>query len=77
MHYVTEFKYGERFENKLYLSTIIDLYDRYPISYVMSDHNNNPLVFDTFEKILGAVFAFLALTVQLCLTLRTLLLIRE
>lgn len=49
---VTEFKYGERFENKLYLSTIIDLYDRYPISYVMSDHNNNPLVFDIFDKVM-------------------------
>ena len=43
---VTEFKYGKSTEHKLYLSTIIDLYDRYPISYVMSNHNNNALVIE-------------------------------
>lgn len=47
---VTEFKYGKRFEYKLYLSAIMDLYDRYPISYVLGDHNNNPLVNETFDK---------------------------
>ena len=47
---VTEFKYGKSSEHKFYLSTIIDLYDRYPISYVMSHHNNNRLVFETFDK---------------------------
>ena len=29
---VTEFKYGDRFEHKLYLSVILDLYDRFPVS---------------------------------------------
>lgn len=47
---VTEFKYGLRKENKLYLSLIMDLYDRTPISYIINDHNNNPLVFSTFDK---------------------------
>ena len=47
---VTEFKYGKRLEHKLYLSAIIDLYDRYPISYVLGDRNNNLLVFETFDK---------------------------
>ena len=47
---VTEFKYGPKNENKLYLSAILDLYDRSIISYVLSDSNNNILVFDTFKK---------------------------
>lgn len=46
---VTEFKIpGEK--KKLYLSAILDLYDRYPISYVISYRNDNKLVFDTFNK---------------------------
>ncbi len=46
---VTEFKVpGEN--KKLYLSAIIDLYDRYPVSYVISCRNNNQLVFKTFDK---------------------------
>lgn len=49
---VTEFKYGKKFENKIYLSAILDLYDRYPVSYILGDHNNNPLVFDTFNEAL-------------------------
>ena len=45
---VTEFKVvGQK--QKLYLSAIIDLYDRSIVSYVLSNHNNNKLVFDTFD----------------------------
>lgn len=46
---VTEFKIpGEK--KKLYLSMILDLYDRYPVSYVISSRNDNRLVFKTFEQ---------------------------
>lgn len=46
---VTEFKIpGEK--KKLYLSVIIDLYDRYPVAYVISSRNDNNLVFRTFDK---------------------------
>jgi len=48
---VTEFKYyiGKE-KHKLYLSAILDLYDRRIVSYVIRDNNNNALVFDTFDK---------------------------
>lgn len=50
---VTEFKVpGEK--KKLYLSAIIDLYDRYPIAYVISSRNDNRLVFKTFDKATAA-----------------------
>ena len=46
---VTEFKIpGET--KKLYLSAILDLYDRYPVSYVISCRNDNRLVFRTYDK---------------------------
>ena len=46
---VTEFKVpGEK--KKIYLSAIIDLYDRYPISHVISCRNDNKLVFKTFDN---------------------------
>ena len=48
---VTEFKYyvnGEK--HKVYLSAILDLYDRRIVSYVIGDSNNNSLVFKTFEQ---------------------------
>lgn len=46
---VTEFKVpGEK--KKLYLSVILDLYDRYPVSFVMSLRNDNNLVFKPFER---------------------------
>lgn len=49
---VTEFKIpGER-NKKLYLSAILDLYDRYPIAFVISKRNDNRLVFKTFDKAL-------------------------
>ena len=44
-------KYGIGTEEsgKIYLSAIIDLCDKRPVSYVISDHNDNPLVFETFD----------------------------
>lgn len=50
---VTEFKVpGEK--KKLYLSAILDLYDRYPVAYVISSKNDNRLVFRTFDKAVAA-----------------------
>lgn len=50
---VTEFKVpGEK--KKLYLSAIIDLYDRYPVSHVISCRNDNKLVFKTFDKAIAS-----------------------
>ena len=48
---VTEFKYyinGKK--QKIYLSAILDLYDRRIVSYVINDSNNNSLVFDTLDQ---------------------------
>ena len=48
---VTEFKWHEGpICHKLYLSAILDLYDRSVVAYVLSRRNNNRLVFQTFEK---------------------------
>ena len=48
---MTEFKYYIGTEkHKVYLSAILDLYDRRIVSYVIRDNNNNSLVFDTFDK---------------------------
>jgi putative transposase len=47
---VTEFKYYVGPEiHKIYLSAILDLYDRRMVAYAISDHNDNRLVFDTFD----------------------------
>lgn len=47
---VTEFHYYIGMEkHKVYLSAILDLYDRRIVSYVISDRNNNALVFETFD----------------------------
>lgn len=54
---VSEFKYGtgdDEHKGKIYLSVILDLCDRRPVSYEYSDHNDNPLVFNTFDKALAA-----------------------
>jgi transposase InsO family protein len=45
---VTEFKIPES-GRKLYLSGILDLYDRSIVSYVLQNRNDNKLVFDTFD----------------------------
>ena len=50
---VTEFKVPGT-QKKLYLSAILDLYDRYPVSHVISCRNDNHLVFKTFEKAIEA-----------------------
>ena len=48
---VTEFKYYVGSEvKKLYLSAILDLYDRRIVAYKIGDSNNNPLVFETFDE---------------------------
>lgn len=53
---VTEFKWYEGVQvHKLYLSAILDLYDRRIVSFVIGESNNNPLVFKTFDK---AVMAY-------------------
>ena len=50
---VTEFKVpGDK--KKIYLSAIIDSYDRYPVAYVISGRNDNKLVFKTFDKAIMA-----------------------
>ncbi|SFX24718.1 Transposase InsO and inactivated derivatives [Ruminococcus sp. XPD3002] len=48
---VTEFKYyvGSSVK-KLYLSAILDLYDRRIVAYKIEDSNNNHLVFSTFDE---------------------------
>jgi transposase InsO family protein len=48
---VTEFKWYEGTEtHKVYLSAILDLYDRRIVSFVIGDRNDNSLVFKTFDK---------------------------
>lgn len=50
---VTEFKWYEgKVIHKIYLSAILDLFDRRIVSFVIGDHNNNSLVFETFDKAL-------------------------
>jgi len=44
---VTEFKYGDG--DRMYLSAILDLKDKGIVSYAIGRHNNNQLVFDTFD----------------------------
>lgn len=50
---VTEFKIPGG-KKKLYLSAIIDLYDRFPVAHVISARNDNRLVFKTFDKAISA-----------------------
>lgn len=48
---VSEFKYyGENEVHKIYLSAILDLYDRRIVTFKISDHNDNPLVMNTFDE---------------------------
>ena len=48
---VTEFKWYEGpVIHKLYLSAILDLYDLYPVAWVVSNRNDNKLVLDTFAQ---------------------------
>ena len=41
-------------KHKVYLSAILDLYDRRIVSYIIGDSNNNALVFDTFDNAVKA-----------------------
>ena len=48
---VTEFKYYIGIEvHKVYLSAILDLYDRRIVAFKISDRNDNPLVMNTFDE---------------------------
>ena len=48
---VTEFKYYIGIEvHKVYLSAILDLYDRRIVAYKIGNHNDNPLVMNTFDE---------------------------
>lgn len=48
---VSEFKYYKGVEvHKIYLSAILDLYDRRIVAFKLSDHNDNPLVMNTFDE---------------------------
>lgn len=52
---VTEFKYylnGKK--HKIYLSAILDLYDKRIVSYAIGNSNNNHLVFETFNRAIKA-----------------------
>lgn len=52
---VTEFHYYIGIQqHKVYLSAILDLYDRRIVAYIIRDNNNNALVFDTFDAAIGA-----------------------
>lgn len=52
---VTEFKYYVGAEvRKIYLSAILDLYDRRLVSYKIGDSNNNLLVFETLDEAVKA-----------------------
>lgn len=52
---VTEFKwYEETKVHKVYLSAILDLYDRRVVSYVIRNYNDNSLVYDTFDAAVTA-----------------------
>lgn len=52
---VIEFHYYIGIEkHKVYLSAILDLYDRRIVSYIIRDNNNNALVFDTFDAAVEA-----------------------
>ena len=52
---VTEFKWYEGIEtHKIYLSAILDLYDRRIVAYVISERNDKPLVFKTFDRAVRA-----------------------
>ena len=52
---VTEFKWYEGPNvHKVYLSAILDLYDRRIVSYIIRDRNDNPLVFDTLDTAIAA-----------------------
>ncbi len=50
---VTEFKVPGT-NKKLYLSAILDLYDRTPVAYIVGSRNNNDLVFGAYDQAVAA-----------------------
>ena len=55
---VTEMKYGSE-GGKAYLSAILDLKGRDIVSFAIGRHNNNQLVFETYEELVHAVGQFI------------------
>lgn len=54
---VSEFKYGtgeDDKKGKIYLSVILDLCGNRPVAFECGDHNDNQIVFNTFDKALLA-----------------------
>lgn len=52
---VSEFKYYDDEDvHKVYLSAILDLYDRRIVAFWISDSNDNPIVMETFRKAFDA-----------------------
>ncbi len=54
---VSEFKYGtgeDDKKGKIYLSVILDLCGNRPVAFEYGDHNDNRIVFNTFDKALLA-----------------------
>jgi len=52
---VTEFKWFEGpVVHKVYLSAILDLYDRRIVEFIIRDRNDNPLVFDTLDAAIAS-----------------------
>lgn len=52
---VTEFKWNEgTVIHKIYLSAILDLYDRRIVAFVVSERNDNALVFKTLDRAIAA-----------------------
>lgn len=52
---VTEFKYSIGSEiHKIYLSAVLDLYDRRIVAYCIGNHNDSRLVFNTLDAALAA-----------------------
>ena len=52
---MTEFKWYEGIKvHKVYLSAILDLYDRRAVACMIRDCNDNPLVYDTFDAAVAA-----------------------
>ena len=41
-------------KKEIYLSAILDLYDRYPVAFVISNRNDNRLVFKTFDQAIAS-----------------------
>lgn len=51
---VTKFKQYDGNKDKYKVYSILALYDRWIVTYVISGHNDNPLVFNTFDKAIAA-----------------------